>query len=223
VIERVTRLLFWPHPLVHALCRELARAREEVCDNVASQEDGAACYARTLLAMAQGMFAAPKVTSALALLGPETSLEERIAGLLDPRRNRMVRMKRGTLWAATSAAVLALGSTAVIRVVASEGKAKQDATGTAGLQNVRQMAAQMRMQGQTPDEREAKLKAEAWAKNAGTPVGRNLKPPAIGASGADAHVAKQKAEAAAQAAEAEAREREAKLKLAASRKQAKTR
>jgi beta-lactamase regulating signal transducer with metallopeptidase domain len=120
VIERIVRLLLWPHPLVLALCRELARAREEVCDNVASQEDGAACYARTLLAMAQGHFAAPQVTSALALLGPGTSLEERITGLLDPRRNRMVGLKRGKLWAVTGAAVIALGSTALVRVVAAE-------------------------------------------------------------------------------------------------------
>lgn len=120
VIERVVRLLLWPHPLVQALCGELARAREEVCDNVASQEDGAACYARTLLAMAQGHFTAPHVTSALALLGPGTSLEERITGLLDPRRNRMVGLKRGKLWAVTGAAVIALGSTALVRVVAAE-------------------------------------------------------------------------------------------------------
>ncbi|HLK56301.1 MAG TPA: M56 family metallopeptidase [Chthonomonadaceae bacterium] len=127
LVERVVRLLFWPHPLVSALCRELARAREEVCDNVASQEDGAACYARTLLAIAQGVFPAPNISSSLALLGPETSLEERITGLLHPRRNRMVRVKRGTLWAVTGVVVCTVASTVAIRVVAAEGNAKQAA------------------------------------------------------------------------------------------------
>jgi beta-lactamase regulating signal transducer with metallopeptidase domain len=126
VVERVARLLFWPHPLVRALCRELARAREEVCDNVASQEDGAACYARTLFALAQGMFTAPNLTSALTLLGPENSLEDRITGLLDPRRNRMVRVKREKLWLAIGLVACAMASTAAVRVAAGDGKAKQD-------------------------------------------------------------------------------------------------
>lgn len=127
VMERVARLLFWPHPLVHLLCRELGRAREEVCDNVASQEDGAACYARTLLAMAQGLVAAPNMPSALALLGPGTSLEDRIAGLLNPRRNRMVRVQQWKVWAGTALAVFALASIVGVRVVASEAKEKRDA------------------------------------------------------------------------------------------------
>ena len=122
LLERFARLLFWPHPLVHMVCRELAVAREEVCDNVASQESGAACYARTLLAMAmaQGSLTAPQIASALALLGPETGLEERIIGLLDPRRNRMVQMNRWKLWAVTGTAFCALASTAAVRVVAAE-------------------------------------------------------------------------------------------------------
>lgn len=125
VAERIVRLLFWPHPLAHALCRELARAREEVCDNVASQEAGAACYARTLLAIAQGMTTAPNRIFALALLGPETSLENRIAGLLHPRRNRMTEVRRRQLGAVAVVAALAIGLSAVVRVVAAEGRTKE--------------------------------------------------------------------------------------------------
>ena len=33
VLQRLAGMLFWPHPLMHMLNRELARAREEVCDN----------------------------------------------------------------------------------------------------------------------------------------------------------------------------------------------
>ncbi len=120
-IERLAGFLLWPHPMVRLLCLELARAREEVCDNVASQEAGAACYAHTLLALAQGTSLAPNFASTLALLGPETSLEARIAGLLNPRRNRMIRVSQGKLWAAGLAAC-ALVSTVAVRVVAAEPK-----------------------------------------------------------------------------------------------------
>ena len=120
LLERIVGVLFWPHPLVCLLCRELARAREEVCDNFASQEDGAACYARTLLAIAQGIDIAPNLTATLALLGTGTSLEARIAGLLDPRRNRMISLKRWKVWAVSGAAIFAVASTATIRVVAAQ-------------------------------------------------------------------------------------------------------
>jgi len=107
---RLACILFWPIPCVHMLCRRLAQAQEEVCDNVASQVDGAACYARTLLAFAQGFSSVPQQNSALALLGPETSLEARITGLLDPRRNRMMKSNGLKWWVLAGVAVLTLSS-----------------------------------------------------------------------------------------------------------------
>ena len=180
VVERVAGLLFWPHPLVHALCRELARSREEVCDNVASQEDGAVCYARTLLTMAQGMFAAPNLISVLALQGLGVPLEERIAGLLGPRSNRMVRVKRWKLWAVTSVGAFALASTAVVRVVAVEAKAKQGAAQVS--ENSEQFAAKL------------KAEKEALAKYEPVPTGQHLEPNATQASPAEELAAKLKAE-----------------------------
>ena len=143
VIERVVGLLFWLHPLIRPLCRELARAREEICDNVASQEDGVVCYARTLFLIAQGMSAAPNRTSALALLDPSACLETRIAGLLNTRRNRMVRTQRWKLWVVACVAVSTMAGVAVVRVVAAE--KKQD---VAGISN-------------RTSQRSAKLEAEA--------------------------------------------------------------
>jgi beta-lactamase regulating signal transducer with metallopeptidase domain len=120
IVARLAAAVFWPNPLVHLVCRELAKAREEICDNVALQEGGAACYARTLLTVAQGLSAAPSHTSALALLGPESSLEERIAGLLDPRRDRMIHANRWKLWAITAATAGVMTVTAAVRVVAAD-------------------------------------------------------------------------------------------------------
>lgn len=133
LLERIAGVLFWPHPLVRLVCRELARAREEMCDNVASQEDGAACYARTLLMIAQGIERAPNLASTLALLGAGVSLEARIAGLLDPRRNRMVSVRRWKLWAVTGTAVCVMASTAAIRVVAAQDAGPGDVQAANGI------------------------------------------------------------------------------------------
>jgi beta-lactamase regulating signal transducer with metallopeptidase domain len=129
LLERVVGVLFWPHPLVQTLCRELARAREEICDNFASQEDGAACYARTLLAIAQGIAVAPNLTTTLALIGTGTSLEARVAGLLDPKRNRMISVQRGTSYAVVGAALLAMLTAAAFRVVETKESARQSRAG----------------------------------------------------------------------------------------------
>ncbi len=126
VIERLARLLFWPHPLVHILCRELARAREELCDNVASQEVGPICYARTLLSIDQERSASPDITLALSIMGLGTSLEKRISGLLNPKRNLMIREKPLKLMAVTSVLTLAFVCCVMIKIVAVEKKRHQE-------------------------------------------------------------------------------------------------
>ena len=51
--EALVGMLFWPHPLVRRVCRELAAAREEVCDNFVLRGGSPTRYARTLLALAE--------------------------------------------------------------------------------------------------------------------------------------------------------------------------
>ena len=119
-IERSVRMIFWLHPLLPLLCKEFGRAREEVCDNVASQEIGAACYARTLLALAQGNDTAPPIFSALALQGPESGLENRIEGLLDPRRNRMTSVSKKTKFAVLTTIAVAFVGASSLRVISQE-------------------------------------------------------------------------------------------------------
>src|SRR5205085_1358200 len=55
VLQRLAVILFWPHPLIHQLDRELARAREEVCDNFVLRRTAAPAYARTLLQVAESV------------------------------------------------------------------------------------------------------------------------------------------------------------------------
>jgi hypothetical protein len=76
----------------------------------------AVLYARALLAVAEGVSLHPRSAATLGLFGPKWRLEERISGLLDPRRNRMTRISRWK-WGVTVAALATF--VAGVRVVAA--------------------------------------------------------------------------------------------------------
>ena len=114
--ERLAAILFWPHPGVHWLNRELAQSREEVCDNFVLRRSSPASYAQTLLSLAEQYTAAAAMYQPLGVLSPRWTLEQRIAGLLDPRRNTNTRC--GIL---TVVALLALTGTASLLVGGVQG------------------------------------------------------------------------------------------------------
>jgi polysaccharide biosynthesis/export protein len=116
-VQRLTAIVYWPYPPVHFLNRRLAWAREEVCDNYVLRQGDAACYAETLLRISQTFFSKPPRPIALGLFHPYGRLEQRVAELLDPRRNVMVRIHRValTVLAATfSAAVIVVACTRLL-------------------------------------------------------------------------------------------------------------
>ena len=88
--ERALAALAWFHPLLPFMRRELARSREEACDDAVLSRHAGADYARTLLALA----AAPVVPSDAHLVGvlrPGAALERRIRRALAgvrPSRSR---------------------------------------------------------------------------------------------------------------------------------------
>ena len=53
LVQNLVAALYWPHPLVKMLNRELAKAREEVCDNFVLAGIEAPAYSRTLLSLAE--------------------------------------------------------------------------------------------------------------------------------------------------------------------------
>lgn len=131
LLQRAAKVLFWPHPHVHRLCRELSRAREEACDDFALCHGEKHLYARTLLGLAQQARLAPAV-EALALVDSRWRLEDRVSGLLDERRIPMLRINRlqlTSILAVLLAAAALAGGTKVLQESHEEAVAKIRALG----------------------------------------------------------------------------------------------
>lgn len=86
LLQRVVELVFWFHPLVHWVNRELSRAREEVCDNFVLKHGDRVAYGRLLLCWSEEFNLHVRAGMIGMFRGPG-SLERRIAGLLNPERS----------------------------------------------------------------------------------------------------------------------------------------
>ncbi len=119
LLQRLTEILFWPHPMIHLLNRELSRAREEVCDNVVLRNGDVARYARTLVDLAERRVQNHLAAASLGLFESQWGLTERIKGFFDERRSLMTRPRIGVL-CLSLAGFLAIGlATTMVRPAAA--------------------------------------------------------------------------------------------------------
>ena len=125
LLQRLAQIVCWPHPLIYLLNRELARAREEVCDNYVLRGGNVHGYARTLLTLAQQSESSRSARSGIGLLQPRHVLENRVAGLLDRRRKLITHMPTSALTLMATglfAAVLAISGTRIVAARAPKEK-----------------------------------------------------------------------------------------------------
>ena len=90
--QRLLAGVLWFHPLIYIANRFLDRAREEVCDNYVLQFVPSGDYSRTLLLVAQSLSPLPNRWFAPTVIRSAYQLEDRVAGLLNPRRSIMIRL-----------------------------------------------------------------------------------------------------------------------------------
>jgi len=83
---------FWFHPFVRILNRQLARAREEICDNYVLSCTDAPSYSRMLLRLAEMLGSSDPQPAAVGLFTSHWKLETRVAGILNEGRSRMTHL-----------------------------------------------------------------------------------------------------------------------------------
>ena len=112
---------------MYLLNRDLARAREEVCDNYVLRHGNAPRYARTLLELSQSLAGVSSNPTALGLFHCRWRLEDRIADLLDHRRKIMTGVNRWTTTALSAGFLLLALLIACTRVIHAEPAAEEKA------------------------------------------------------------------------------------------------
>jgi beta-lactamase regulating signal transducer with metallopeptidase domain len=111
---------YWPHPLIYPVRLELARAREEVSDNFVLQLTSPTQFAKTLLWAAERCQPSPRLPAAVGLVLSGWNLEQRVQGLLDPRRRSTDGLSRFNMTTYLTAAVGACMLLAGVRLSHSQ-------------------------------------------------------------------------------------------------------
>ena len=86
LLQRLVLALYWWNPLVYMISRDFSRAREEVSDNYAIQEDSPGRYAGCLISLAEKTSLVSRLPAAIGMATPFILLEDRIKQILSKER-----------------------------------------------------------------------------------------------------------------------------------------
>jgi bla regulator protein BlaR1 len=104
LLQRLVASVYWFHPLVHLVSRQLARLREDACDDAVIARHDRVAYAHTLVALTTAV-APPALDAAMRI---QTGIEHRIRRIVAPVALAPDGVQRGTM-AAVIAGVLLFG------------------------------------------------------------------------------------------------------------------
>ncbi len=126
LLQNLVAAIYWPHPLIKRLNGELAKAREEVCDNFVLGRTAAANYSRTLLSLAEMVQRSETMPGSVGFFTSRWKLEQRVAGILDEHRDRTTFLsKRGWVFvAASSLALVTLMCLGTITIATAQNREK---------------------------------------------------------------------------------------------------
>ncbi|MCS7471423.1 M56 family metallopeptidase [Stieleria sp. ICT_E10.1] len=109
LLQHLAAAFYWWHPLVHRVNRRLAQAREDVCDNYVLADTDGTQYSQTLLDFAERRCGRWAPSSVAGLFSSQWKLEQRVASILDRRRNRDTRVSARGWIAVAMATCIAVG------------------------------------------------------------------------------------------------------------------
>lgn len=86
LFQRLVLAVYWWNPLVYVISRDFTRAREEVSDNYAIQEESPGRYAGCLISLAEKTSLVSRLPAAIGMATPFILLEDRIKQILSKER-----------------------------------------------------------------------------------------------------------------------------------------
>jgi uncharacterized protein (TIGR03067 family) len=92
LLQAIAKAAFWPIVFIHLLNRQLARAREDICDDHVLASRDAADYGETLLRLAQLACVARLPVGTVGIFQRRGELERRVSRLIHNGRSKMTRL-----------------------------------------------------------------------------------------------------------------------------------
>ncbi|MCP5102394.1 MAG: M56 family metallopeptidase, partial [bacterium] len=86
LLQRLVLAVYWWNPMVYVISRDFSKAREEVSDNYAIQEDSPRRYAGCLVSLAEKTSLVSRLPAAIGMAAPFILLEDRIKHILSKER-----------------------------------------------------------------------------------------------------------------------------------------